>query len=247
MVRQATGRSARAVGTAVPAAALAGLIAFSSTDPAKADSDVLPPPNEDLHFTVYRDGERIGFHSVTFRRDGQELHVEVDIDFEITFAFVTLYRYSHHNHEIWRDGRLVSLKSRTDDNGDSYRVSARATAEGLRVEGSAGDFVAPAGVLPTSYWHPDTVDQSRLLDSQHGRLLDITVKPAGYERIERGDGTVRAKRYEIDGDLDLTIWYGPERDWTKLAFTVKGSDIVYRRRTAEQLRQLTGGRAPGDG
>lgn len=178
-----------------------------------------------LGFTVLRDGSPFGTHEIAFRQEGEDLHVEIAIDLEVSLAFITLFRYQHRNHEIWRDGRLVSIETRTDDNGTAYSVSGRATEEGFVVDGSDGRIVAPTDVLPTSYWHPETIDQGKLLDTQRGRLIDVQVTSLGQEPV----GGVETARYRVSGDLALDLWYDAEGEWRKLAFTARGSEVTYAR------------------
>lgn len=182
---------------------------------------------DSLSFKVLRDGSQIGHHRIAFAEVGDELHVDVAIDLEINLAFITLFRYEHRTKEIWRDGRLVSLESRTYDDGDEYSVRARSTAEGLKVEGSGGSFVAPADVIPTTYWHPETVEQDLLLDTQHGRLLSVSATPKGTDVIEAATKQVPAQRFVLDGDLEADLWYDTTGDWMKIAFNVRGSEIDY--------------------
>ena len=92
-----------------------------------------------------------------------------------------VYRYVHRNTEVWQGDRLVSLDTRTDDNGDSFTVSARRTAEGIEVEGAEGRVLAPADILPTSYWRGDTINQTRLLDTQRGVIRQVAFSRAGRE------------------------------------------------------------------
>lgn len=229
--RIGTAVSGRTLGTGiatglVAGAVLAALAAMSAPlGAAPRDGSAVEP--ETLSFKVLRDGVPIGSHSITFEEVGDELHVDVAIDLEVTFAFLTLFRYEHRNKEVWRDGRLVSLESRTDDDGKEYQVSAKATAEGLWVEGSKGRYLAPAETLPTSYWNPATVDQRKLLDTQRGGLLAVSAEPRGVDAIAVDRKSLAAQRYKLQGDLDAELWYAPEGDWMKIAFEVRGSSIDY--------------------
>ncbi len=180
-----------------------------------------------IAFDVRREDSSIGRHVIGFRRDGGDLLVDIDIALEVRFAFLTLYRYKHRNRERWREGRLIGLNSETDDDGSAYWVRAEATEGGLRVESSEGRYTAPAGTLPTSYWNPRTVEQRQLLDSQHGRLLSVEVRPQGEDDLLLPLGRHSARQYRVAGDLELDLWYGQRGEWLKLAFEAKGAEIEY--------------------
>lgn len=185
------------------------------------------PTEERVAFDVLREGRSIGHHLITFRPDGGDLYVDIEIALQVDFAFLTLFRYEHRNREHWRDGRLISLVSQTDDNGTPYRVRATAADDGLRIEGNEGSYTAPADLMPTSYWNPRTVEQSRLLDSQRGRLLSVEVQAKGNDQVILPRQAVEARQYRMAGDLNLDIWYGAQGELLKLAFEAKGSRIEY--------------------
>jgi len=208
------------------AALLAGG-ALSAARPLRAWGATAPSTG-DITFDIRRDGTSIGGHRVAFRRAGERLEVDIDIDIAVSLAFIPLFAYRHRNREIWRDGQLLALDSETDDDGERYTVSARAEGGVLRVTGSGGDFEAPADILPTSYWNPRTVEQTRLLDSQHGRLLAVQSRLLGEERLDGGDA---ARRYRLSGDLDLDLWYSAAGEWLKTAFMVRGAAVSYARRS----------------
>lgn len=189
-------------------------------------------PAERLTFDILRDGTPIGRHTVAFRRDGARLEVEVAIDIEVALAFLTLFRYRHRNREIWQDGRLIDLETETDDDGTRHRVRARAEAGGLRVEAGPENgaelFRAPPDILPTSYWHPQTPSQTRLLDTQSGRVLAVAIEPRGREAVAFAGAQIPARRYAVSGDLTLDLWYTAEGRWLKAAFAARGAKVAYR-------------------
>lgn len=207
---------------------ITGLLAGSGLVAAGSAAALATSPGVDsrLAFDIRRDGASIGRHDVKFRRNGDDLEVEIAIDIAISLAFIPVFAYRHRNREVWRAGRLVSLDSQTDDDGRSYEVMARATAQGLRVLGSEGDLLAPPEILPTSYWNARTVQQRRLLDSQHGSLLDVEPEFLGEESLRPG---AAARRYRLSGDLNLDLWYSPAGEWQKSFFEARGANVSYTR------------------
>ena len=178
-------------------------------------------------FSVLRSGLPIGRHVIAFERSGNDLLVDIEIELEIKFAFLTVFRYQHRNRERWRDDRLIALDSETDDDGTPHWVKARATDNGLQIKSDGGDLLAPAELMPTSYWNPRTIEQNRLLDTQRGGILEVAVQAAGKERLEVPLGPTDARLYRVAGDLNLDLWYGPEGELLKLAFEARGAEIEY--------------------
>lgn len=212
----------RRFGAVIGATALTGLVLAG---PLRA---ALPGVDE-IAFQVFRDGAPLGHHKVSFRHEDQDLHVDIDIRLEVKLLFVTVFSYRHRNHEVWRDGHLVAIDTETDDDGETFWLRGRATAAGLEIEGSSGRFLAPADVMPTSYWNPRTVEETRLLDTQRGRLIQVEIAPAGAESLTLGGRPVEARRYAVTGDLNLDLWYTAEGEWAKTSFEARGAEVVYAR------------------
>lgn len=188
-----------------------------------------PAPRESYDFLVLREGTPIGHHRVTVRREGQRSEVDVDIELRVKAAgFLTLYRYLHKSREIWEDDRLVSLQSTTDNDGRQEYLNAQAGADGLKVEGSRYRGVLPADTMPTSYWRPDFLRRATIMDSQNGRPLDLTIRPQQYELASAARDGVPAQRWDLSGDVELSLWYGRDGNWVKTAFKARdGSRIEY--------------------
>ena len=220
-------------------AALVAVVGLASTAPLTAAL----PSAQQIAFSVVRDGEPLGHHRVFFRREAGDLHVEVDIELQVKLAFITVFRYRHKNHEVWRGGRLVAIDTETDDDGDSFWLRGRATEAGFEVEGSSGRFTAPADVMPTSYWDAQTVAQTRLLDTQRGKLIEVEVVPAEIETVTMAGLPVPARRYKVDGDLVLDLWYTEEGQWAKTKFEARGAEVIYTREVGAAIRAETGGSA----
>jgi len=210
------------------AAAAATILPITPIRPAVAATslDGIPPARL-IPFDIRRGDSVIGRHTVRFSGDASRLTAEIAIDIEVKAAFITVYRYTHRNTEVWADGRLQSLDTRTDDNGDALSVTGRATADGFRVEGSQGVVVAPADIMPTSYWNAATVERDLLLDTQKGNLREVSIRPAAREPVAAAGRTVPATRYEVTGDLDLDVWYSDPGQWVKLHFEARGATIDY--------------------
>ncbi|MEP0709045.1 MAG: DUF6134 family protein [Parvibaculum sp.] len=185
-------------------------------------------PGPDLSFRVERGGDPIGTHRISFTREGDELHVAIDIELAVSFGPITVFRYEHRNRETWRGGKLVALETETNDDGKRYTVSATASDKGLEVTSSAnGTFMAPAGIIPTSYWNPATLAQTQLLDTQKGRIIDVDIEETGA-REARADGrTIPVREYRMTGDLKLRLWYSPDMEWLNVIFTARGEEVDY--------------------
>lgn len=177
-------------------------------------------------FTILRGDSPIGTHRVTFTRGEDRLTVDSRTDVVVKIAFVTVYRYTQIVHEVWKGDRLDAFDARTDDNGTSRRVQARATPAGLEIEGPGGKLLAPADSFPTGYWNRDIVKRSQAVDSR-GRLAKLAFAPQGRKTVTVEGRQVEADIYKIGGDTTGEVGYGPDGSWVSLIQLEQGNVITY--------------------
>ena len=189
------------------------------------------PKVDRLVYAVVREGQDVGTHRVEFASDGNRLTVRVSTDIAVRFLSLTVYRFHHKAEEVWVDGRLVSLTSRTDDDGKPRVVELRADGDRLRgaYNGKPLDF--PASILPATLWHPASMRQSLLLDTVKGRPLKISIADRGDETIALANDRVATRRFSISGQLVRDVWYGPDGFIVQARFRAKdGSHVTLLRR-----------------
>ncbi|WP_119168085.1 DUF6134 family protein [Algihabitans albus] len=185
------------------------------------------PEDGGLDFQVLRGDSPLGEHRLSFiERDGA-LEVLVTIDLEVTVGPFTFFRYSHENREIWRDGQLVSLVAQTDDDGAEYFVRAEQTPDGIRVETKDGTQIVPAYLLSTSYWNYEIVEAERLIDTQKGKIREVSTDLVGQMDVWVAGEVIPARHYRMTGDLEIDLWYDDHDEWVKTAFEVNGEQIEY--------------------
>ena len=83
-----------------------------------------------------------------------------------------------------------------------------------------------------AYWNPAMLEQSRLLNVQDGRYLEVQINREATEAFRLGSETVRAHRYSLNAeDLDITLWYSADDyEWLGLeSATEKGYTLRYER------------------
>ena len=205
------------------------------------------PYGDSLRFTVYRNGEPIGSHVLSFQHEGDKRVVATAIDFSVKVLGVTAYRYTHRGNEVWSGGTLQSLDARTDDNGKQYTVNARRQGGPLVVVRESSDTVVktmfndqglqkpepvretlPASVMPSTHWNINQVKQSSLLNTQYGTISRTQITPVGREKVKTSSATLEATHYSYSGDITLDQWFDDRGRWVKAAFKAfDGSTIEY--------------------
>ena len=204
-------------------AVIAGGLAAALCLPAVASI----PTDGGLDFRVLRGDSPMGEHRLSFMERDGELEVLVTIDLKVTVGPFTFFRYNHENREVWRDGQLVSLVTETNDDGDKYFVRAEQTPEGMRIETKNGSETVPTALLSTSYWNYEMVQAKRLLDTQKGKIREVSTRLIGDSDVWVDGEVIEARHYRMSGDLDLDIWYDANNEWVKTAFEINGEQIEY--------------------
>lgn len=203
--------------------ALAALLLLAGAGAAGAEEF---PPAGRLSYAITRDGERIGTHTVEFRRLEQRLTVATAIDIKVTALGFTLYDFHHRAEEEWVGGRLAAMRSRTDDDGEARAVEAAADGDRLNVLYNGQPREAPIDILPASLWHPGTVAATKLLDPVRGRVRLVSVADLGADEVVAGGRRVEARHYKITGELNREVWYGADGTILRVRFPAKDGSWI---------------------
>ncbi len=210
--------------------------------PALAQVGPYPPV---VTFAVFRGGENIGRHVMSFQTKGDAQIVTIDVDVTVKALGMAAYHYVHHSNETWAGEQLQSLQATTEDNGRRFSVSARHVGANIKVEHTTAGLVAssandgfqapdisretlPASIMPTSQWNVRQVKQSVLLNTQYGTPSHVKVVQGARERVQTAKGSVEATRYTYTGDLRMDLWYDDKGRWVKGVFVAfDGSAVEY--------------------
>jgi hypothetical protein len=193
------------------------------------DSPGFTDPKE-WNFQVFLDDDPIGYHNFRLNPREEGYRLQTEAEFEVDFLFFTAYRYQHENVEVWENGCLQRIESRTNDNGDEFRVVGSREGGEFDLAGTGTNGSLESDCVRTfAYWNLDKLKAGRLLNAQTGEYVPVQVERVGRETIQIKGRDIAAERYRVDGeDLDLDVWYTPEGDWVKLTSNVrKGRQLRY--------------------
>lgn len=169
-------------------------------------------------FTLLRDGDDIGSHTLTATRTGDTVVMEIDIAIAVKFLGFTAYRYDHTNREVWEGGRLMSLKSRTNEDGDDMSLTVERRGDQLVYNGAPGPDAAP-----TSYWNINKLDVRPWFSSQTGKILNLNFAT---------EQSNTATRVDISGNFATTLFYDAAGEWRGCEFDGQGKVISYQETAA---------------
>jgi len=179
------------------------------------------------NFKVYLDDDEIGFHnfSITNKADHQEIYSNAR--FNVKFMFINVYSYKHDNVERWNGRCLDSINAITDDNGDLYNVSGKADNGVFLVNSSENKNIYPSCIKTFAYWDPEFLEETMLLNSQTGEMVEVDSEFIGKENLIHKGEEVTAIHYRLNGeDLRIDLWYSLDDEWLALESLTEGGRIV---------------------
>lgn len=189
------------------------------------------PAGDALAFRIMRKGSRIGTHALTFQKSPDALTVKVDVEIVVTFAYIPLFRYTHHNLECWRGGVVESMDATTDYDGTPAFAVLRRENGKMIAEGSrAARYEPPADTLPATHWNKAEL-AGPMLNPENGMLLRPAIADAGPGHVTTASGAdIAARHFTWRGAETLDLWYEPDGTWAALTALAKdGSLLVYER------------------
>ncbi len=187
------------------------------------------PAEQTLKYAVVRKGEQIGTHTVEIRRKDAETTVNIATQVAVKVAFITAYSFQQTNTEKWVNGRLVSLRATTDDNGTRSKLEVTAGSQGLRVQADGKTMNAPADAMPASLWNPALMNQSVAINTVDGSMMPIKVSSKGVEELTIQARRTKTRRYNMQGVFDQELWYDEQGRLVQLKLRGSdGSEVFYR-------------------
>ena len=205
---------------------LAAALALLPASSAATTTDV-----DELNFRVFLDDQKIGYHRFRILDRGDRKVVESDADFDVRLLFVPVYSYRHENTEVWRDGCLAQISSRTDANGTRYRVSGE-RREGVFEIGTREDTrqLDRDCVMSFAYWNRSFLSQRQLLNAQTGEFVDVSVQRLGERALRLAEREVRAEGFHIETpgkEINITVWYAADDGrWLALESVIAGDKVI---------------------
>jgi len=183
--------------------------------------------DKNWRFKVFLDDDEIGYHN--FSMTNTDVHKEIysSARFAVKFFFITAYSYQHDNVEHWSGHCLKSINAYTNDNGEQYRVSGKASNDVFVVNTQQSQNSYPSCIKTFAYWDPEFLNETSLLNSQTGEMIAVESKFLGSETVTHKGEPVSAKRYRLTGDrLRIDLWYSDDNRWLALESVTDSGRVV---------------------
>lgn len=189
------------------------------------------PDDDTMRFSIYMEGNKVGFDQFDFNRFDTGLVVNRKIKMDITYIFYTAYSYRHRSESTWQNGRLTSLDAFTNKNGTRLNISAKVNNGSLVIDTNKSTETTKysQSLVPTTWWNSRIVKVSQLLDTQYGKSRAVSAAGPSGDTVDVSSRTIKTKKYEITGDLNLTLWYGSHGELQQIQYTRNGYEFTHKR------------------
>lgn len=212
----------RPLALGAPIAVIVAAMAGPALAQAQAQTQAQPTP-QTWDFEVRLDDKPIGSHRFVVSGGADAREVQSTARFDVKLLGFSVYRYRHEASERWRGDCLAEIHARTDDDGKTRSVNARADDADSPIAGC---------VMSYAYWHPALVRQTRLLNPQTGRVDDARFERLPDATLRVGGRELPAIRWKLSTESagarqDLTLWLAREDGrWIGLDARVKGDRLL---------------------
>jgi uncharacterized protein DUF6134 len=190
-------------------------------------------PEKVLTYAVHHPTHgKIGTYTNIIRDTGAEVSVRNEFRVQVKVLLVVAYKETGSSKEIWKNGRLVSFESKTQENGKNIGVNGRATGEKFVIETPNGPREAPADVYPNNPWSMNILKASVLLGTKSGSLYNVSVSEGVKKDLKFAGQTVSTDYFLVDGDAKYELWF--DKAGIPLKFTEIGDNGVITFKLAEK-------------
>jgi len=212
------------------------LLTFTLPDDLYSDSlnavKVFPSPlflyGKTVKFDVYRDGQKVGFHTIKFSKKGKNLKVSCTFQLKINLLFFTAYYFNYQSDAIWENEKLKTIKVHVDDDGETIFIEAIKVDDGMSIKKNSKTTYTGPSIFPTNHWNFKVLKAKKILNTITGEINNVSIIKGGKELVKTERGEIQAMRYIYSGDLETEVWYDEKGRWVKMKFKGRdGSEITY--------------------
>ena len=186
-----------------------------------------------IEFDIFRNNNHIGQHIFSFKKEGNQLQVESEINFKIKKLGVVLYKYHVKGTEYFEDGKLIKFNSKTNQNGKEKYVNIKLEEGELVIDGSSFKGKVPSDYLLGTWWNHSLVKAKAQISAVSGRIIKQKVTFLGKEKITINGKTYNTLHFNFsstdaslskDKKLNTDIWYDEKTmNWVRATFKKKGN------------------------
>jgi len=143
---------------------------------------------------------------ITRERGSDITRIEGCLRIAVKVLGIVAYRLDSDTTEVMSDGRLVSLRSTTDKDGEQLEVHGEARGDQFLVDGTGGSHAGPATIAPTDPWVLKRTGDATVVFTDTGRIFNVHITGGEYEPVSVNGVSVSARHYIVMGVRRQEVW-----------------------------------------
>ncbi len=195
-------------------------------------SSVRADDTEHREYSIFVDEKNAGTSRVTIQqKDDGSSYMTGSLDVKFRHLLVTEYSIKIETQEWWKDGRLIGMKTKTNDNGKKSDVTVGLDGTQLRLSVNGANRVIKPEIWTNSYWkladkrfHNNAVP---ILEVDSGKEYTCELKYIGTRSLKIGNDTQDCYHFRVSsapGPIDL--WFDRYHRLVRQEFTESGHKTV---------------------
>jgi hypothetical protein len=191
-------------------------------------------------FGIEVDGKNSGQYVMTItRQDDGTLSMHADASLKVK-ALLYTYEYTFTGTEHWKDGRLIQMSSKCNDDGTKYDLFAEMNGQSLRLRVNGKERACRGDVWTTSYWkladqrfHNQAVP---LLDGDSGKEFVGQLQYVGVKQVTINNQPQNCYLFRVTGGpvSPIDLFYDGQHRLVRQEFTEQGKRIVFQLRSVKR-------------
>ena len=187
-----------------------------------------------LEYELFRNDKLIGYHNYNFKRDGDNLLIKSEIEFNISKLGINLYKYEAKSEEYYQKGKFIKFSAKTFQNDkEKYaKIDFLKDKNKLKIDGSSYKGEADVNFIVGTWWNHEIVDAEAQISAVSGRIIHQKVTFLGKEKLNINGKIFNTLRYNFSSSdmnlpekkrLNTDIWYDETtKIWIKASFDKMG-------------------------
>lgn len=188
--------------------------ASSETTTAASATQIAEKYGPETRYAIFRNGKRIGTHSVKFEKLEDSLSVTVESDIKVTILKIPVFRFNYKATELWKGNELKSVAAITREDGQSNTVTYEASESGKKM------------AYASNHWHAGVLSTQSVFNTITGNISQVSLARIGVDVLNIQSSKVPTTHYRYSGDIEADVWYDDEGLWAKLQFKGEDASVI---------------------
>ncbi len=176
-----------------------------------------------IQMDVVKDGKIIGFCNYEFFRDGDNIEIKNNTEFNVKLLNIEIFSVISNSTEIYNKDNLISFTSKTLQNKKEKYVNLKYLIEDEKflIDGSSYKGTSAINNVIGSWWNHKILTANKQISPLSGSIKDQTVTFIKKESININGKNFLSHKFTLkskdpnlsdDKKLDFEIWLEPQKN-----------------------------------